>query len=210
MSIVIDNIKRFENELGKVQRDGIDELLGFIKNKTDMYTAPASGKYHLSVPGGLLQHSLNVLDALRGLLSLNPDGTYSFLVAGKSVCDISEENVIVMALLHDICKVNFYEKTTRNRKNENGQWESYPFYEINDTSPLGHGEKSVIMLMEFIKLKKEELYAIRWHMGAPEGEEKYAFNAAVSEHPMIWALHSADMMASQYMEDKESNNILYQ
>ena len=59
------NIARFEEELGKVQRPGMDKLLEYIR-KSDFYRAPASTKYHLSCEGGLLQHSLNVLDALRG------------------------------------------------------------------------------------------------------------------------------------------------
>lgn len=63
-------IERFETELAKVDRPGADKLLAYIR-KSDFYTAPASTRFHLSCPGGLLQHSLNVLDALRGLLSWN-------------------------------------------------------------------------------------------------------------------------------------------
>ena len=69
------SIARFERELGKVQRPGMDKLLEYIR-KSDFYTAPASTKYHLAAPGGLLQHSLNVLDALRGLLNWRSDGAW--------------------------------------------------------------------------------------------------------------------------------------
>ena len=97
------NINRFEAEMAKVTRDGVDKLMAFIR-KSDMYAAPASTRFHLSVTGGLLQHSLNVLDALRANLTKNDDGTYSYEVAGVPAARVTEENVIIMALLHDICK----------------------------------------------------------------------------------------------------------
>ena len=53
-------ITRFEAELGKVNRPGIDKLMGYIRG-SDFYTAPASTKFHLSCEGGLLQHSLNAM-----------------------------------------------------------------------------------------------------------------------------------------------------
>lgn len=204
------NKEKYIHELEKVDREGIADLLYYLEHKTDLFTAPASGKYHLSVPGGLVQHSLNVLEALRALLRNNGDGTWSFCVAGKETARLTDENIIVMALLHDVCKVNFYKTSKRNRKNDRGQWESYDYYEIDDTSPLGHGEKSVIMLQYFIRLEKEELYAIRWHMGLPEGNEKYTFDQAVQKHPEIWALHSADMMAAQFMENFTGNKPEYE
>lgn len=114
------NINRFEAEMAKVTRDGVDKLMAFIR-KSDMYAAPASTRFHLSVTGGLLQHSLNVLDALRANLTKNDDGTYSYEVAGVPAARVTEENVIIMALLHDICKTYFYTTEIRNRK-VNGKW----------------------------------------------------------------------------------------
>ena len=58
-----DNVKRFEDLLLSVQRDGIQKLVNYI-NKTDFYKAPASTRFHLACEGGLLQHSLNVYDCL--------------------------------------------------------------------------------------------------------------------------------------------------
>lgn len=117
------NINRFEAEMAKVTRDGVDKLMAFIR-KSDMYAAPASTRFHLSVTGGLLQHSLNVLDALRANLTKNDDGTYSYEVAGVPAARVTEENVIIMALLHDICKTYFYTTEIRNRK-VGGKWEQY-------------------------------------------------------------------------------------
>lgn len=153
------NINRFEAEMAKVTRDGVDKLMAFIR-KSDMYAAPASTRFHLSVTGGLLQHSLNVLDALRANLTKNDDGTYSYEVAGVPAARVTEENVIIMALLHDICKTYFYTTEIRNRK-VGGKWEQYEAFAVDDKIPYGHGEKSVMMIEEYMKLQPVERYAIR-------------------------------------------------
>ena len=143
-------IERFEAELAKVDRPGVDKLLAYIR-KSDFYSAPASTRVHLSCPSGLLQHSLNVLDALRGLLSWN-NGTqeWDYCVAGHVVDSASDESVIIMALLHDLCKTHFYGVTMRNVKNEEtGTWEKKPYYIVDDKMPIGHGDKSVILAEEF-------------------------------------------------------------
>lgn len=148
------NINRFEAEMAKVTRDGVDKLMAFIR-KSDMYAAPASTRFHLSVTGGLLQHSLNVLDALRANLTKNDDGTYSYEVAGVPAARVTEENVIIMALLHDICKTYFYTTEIRNRK-VGGKWEQYEAFAVDDKIPYGHGEKSVMMIEEYMKLQPVE------------------------------------------------------
>ena len=198
------NKERFLKELEVVKRPGMDKLLEYI-NKYDMFTAPSSTRYHLSVPGGLLQHSLNVLDALRSILHDNGDGTYSYIIAGVEIAKVTEENIVIMALLHDICKTNFYKQTLKHRKNREGQWEDYYGYEIDDRIPYGHGEKSVLMIETYIRLEPVERYAIRWHMGFPEGNDKYTFGSAVEMYPIIWALHTADMLAAHCMEGEEGN-----
>lgn len=111
------NIERFEREAVKINREGITRLMSYIR-KSDFYSAPASTRYHLSVTGGLLQHSLNVLDAFRNSMRDNRDGTYSFMVAGKNLATITEESMIIMALLHDLCKTNFYKTVMKWRKDK--------------------------------------------------------------------------------------------
>lgn len=201
-----ENINRFEAEMAKVKREGADRLMAFIR-KSDMYAAPASTRFHLSVTGGLLQHSLNVLDALRANLTENEDGTYTYDVAGCPVVNVTEESVIIMALLHDICKTYFYTTETRNRK-VNGKWEQYEAFAVDDKIPYGHGEKSVMMIEEYMKLLPIERYAIRWHMGYTESDV-LSLNNAIDKYPMIWALHSADTQASHFMESVESNKAAF-
>lgn len=204
-------IARFEAEMARVKRPGVDKLMDYIR-KSDFYTAPASTKFHLSCESGLLQHSLNVLDALRGLLDenqVNEDGTemWFYIVAGHPVIQISDESLIIIALLHDICKTYFYSTSTRNVKNEKtGKWEKVPFYTVNDLMPLGHGPKSAMLVKNYIKLTSEEMYAIWWHMGfTDQNTGTLSLTAAIQKYPIIWALHTADMMASSFMEDKDGN-----
>ena len=200
-----ENIARFEAELAKVNRPGMDKLMTFIR-KSDFYKAPASTKYHLSCEGGLLQHSLNVLDALRGILLQNQDGEFRYIVAGNTVAKIPEDSVIIIALLHDICKTFFYSTSWRNAKNEQtGKWEKVPYFTVNDRMPLGHGDKSVMIIKQYIDLTTQEMYAIWHHMGFTENADFQTLTNAIDRFPIIWAMHTADMMASRFMEDETGN-----
>ena len=205
-----NNIARFEAELAKVQRPGMDKLLEYIQ-KSDFYKAPASTKYHLACPGGLLQHSLNVLDALRGLLSWRSDGNWEYRAAGKVVDTIPDDSVIMMALLHDICKTHFYGTSTRNVKNDTtGRWEKVPFYTVNDMMPLGHGPKSAMIIKQYTTLTSQELYAIWHHMGMNGNyENDNAVGKSIEMYPAVLALQTADMMASRFMEGEKENLELF-
>ena len=199
------NIARFEAEMAKVKRPGIDKLMAYIR-KSDFYTAPASTHYHLSCEGGLLQHSLNVLDALRGILAQNPDGGWEYRVAGRKVAALTDESVILIALLHDLCKTYFYSTSLRNAKNEQtGKWEKVPFYTVDDKMPLGHGCKSAMLAKTYINLTNDEMYAIWWHMGFTDTDDRLSLSNAIEKYPVVWATHTADIMASNFMEDKSGN-----
>ncbi len=201
-----NNITRFEAELAKVQRPGMDKLLEYIR-KSDFYSAPASTKFHLSCPGGLLQHSLNVLDALRGLLDRNAaENTWEYRTAGQTVDTIPDDSVIIMALLHDLCKTYFYSISYRNAKNAAGNWEKVPYYTVQDRMPLGHGPKSVMLIKEYTTLTSMEMYAIWHHMGRTgDFENDSAVGRSMEMFPAVLALQTADMMASRFMEDMQGN-----
>ena len=205
------NITRFELELDKVQRPGMDKLLEYIRS-SDFYRAPASTKYHLACPGGLLQHSLNVLDALRGLLLFNSiTSSWEYHTACKVVDTIPDDSVIIMALLHDICKTHFYSTSTRNQKNDRtGQWEKVPFYTIDDKMPLGHGAKSAMIIKQYTTLTSQEMYTIWHHMGMTgDYENDIAVGKSIEMYPAVLALHTADMMASKFMEGEKENRELF-
>jgi len=203
-------ITRFEAEMSKITRPGVDKLMDYIR-KSDFYIAPASTKYHLACEGGLLQHSLNVLDALRGLLDQTDDKEYSWIVAGRMTDIIPAESVTVAALLHDICKTYFYTTSTRNVKNENtGRWEKVPFYTVDDKMPLGHGSKSAMIVKQYMELTTPEMYAIWHHMGfTGDRENNTAVGVAFEKYPLALALHMADVIASRIMEANAGNKPLF-
>ena len=178
----------------KITREGSDKLLDFLMNKSDFFTAPASTRFHNSFEGGLLHHSLNVYKCLAEYLARDR-------VRNVYNLNVSEETAAIVALLHDVCKVNYYKTDFRNAKNEQtGQWEKVPYYTINDTLPYGHGEKSVYMVSGFIRLSREEAMAIRWHMGFSGEENKNTIGQALEQYPLAFALSVADMEASYFLE----------
>ena len=107
-----------------------------------------------------------------------------------------------MALLHDLCKINFYKESTRNVK-ENGVWKTVPFYTIEDDLPYGHGEKSVYIISGFMRLTRDEAFAIRYHMGFSGNEDNNTVGAAFAKFPLAIALATADMEAAYFIEGSE-------
>lgn len=177
---------------GNIKRDGADNFLNYLL-KTDFFTAPASTRFHGSHEGGLLEHSLNVYHCLKDYLER--DRTKQLYRM-----NYSEETIALCALLHDVCKVNFYKTDYRNAKNERGEWEKVPYYTIEDTLPYGHGEKSVYIISGFMRLTREEAFAIRYHMGFSGVEDKNSIGKAFEMFPLAFALSVADMEASYYLE----------
>ncbi len=175
-----------------IKREGADKLLEYLTEKTDFFTAPASTRFHGAYEGGLLEHSLNVYECLCDFAN-RPRfrDKYGFV--------FDDESLAIAALLHDICKTNFYKTEMRNVK-KNGVWESVPYYTIEDTLPYGHGEKSVYILSGFMKLTRDEAFAIRYHMGFSGPEDASQIGKALEMFPLAFALCVADMEASYYME----------
>lgn len=177
----------------KIKRDGADKLLEYLTNRCDFFTAPASTRFHSSYEGGLAQHSLNVYECLVHYLERER-------VREVYRLSCSEETAAVVALLHDICKIDTYVRDFRNVKNEQGQWEKVPVYRAEDKLPYGHGEKSVYMISGFMKLTREEAMAIRWHMGFSGSEDANLVGRALETYPLAFALSTADMEATYFLE----------
>ena len=188
----------------KIKRAGADKFLEWLNN-TDFFTAPASTRYHLAEPGGLVAHSVHVYERLRSLYlaeKINDLKDCGDAVAA-GLSDAEEETIAICGLLHDICKVNFYKAGTRNVKNETtGQWEKVPCYTIEDQLPYGHGEKSVYIIGGFMRLTREEAMAIRWHMGPWQDGEKQNAGAAFGKFSLALLTHMADMQAT-YLDEAE-------
>ena len=179
-----------------IHRDGSEKLLEFLLSKnSDFFDAHASARFHGNYDGGLVEHSLNVYDCLKDYLSRERvQSTYGL--------KYNEESIAIVALLHDLCKINCYKKGFRNVK-ENGQWVQVPTYEYNDTLPYGHGEKSVYMISGYMRLTREEAFAIRYHMGFSGSEDARNVGAAFEMFPLAFALSTADMEATYFIEGKK-------
>lgn len=175
-----------------ISRAGSKELLEWMK-KTDFFTAPASSKFHCACECGLVMHSISVFKTLMEKhFDEEKDNAESFAIA---------------ALLHDLCKAQFYKVSTRNVKNEQtGQWEKQPFYAIEDSFPYGHGEKSVFLIERFMRLKIEEAMAIRWHMGGFEDNNGHTISLAYDKYPLAVKLHLADL-ESTYLREKGTSAV---
>ena len=193
----MNNKERFIEIYKKtIHRDGSEKLLEFLLSKnSDFFDAPASARFHGNYDGGLVEHSLNVYDCLKDYLSRERvQSTYGL--------KYNEESIAIVALLHDLCKINCYKKGFRNVK-ENGQWVQVPTYEYNDTLPYGHGEKSVYMISGYMRLTREEAFAIRYHMGFSGSEDARNVGAAFEMFPLAFALSTADMEATYFIEGKK-------
>ncbi len=180
----------------KIKREGADKLLDYLMS-SDFFSAPASARYHSAYEGGLLDHSLNVYDCLCAYLNRD-------YAKEKFKLNYSEETIAIVSLLHDICKVNVYKPGYRNVKNEQGKWEQVPTFEFDDKLPYGHGEKSVYMITPFMKLTREEAFAIRYHMGFSNVDDQRNVGKAFEMFPLAFALSTADMEATYYIEKENS------
>lgn len=181
-----------------IKRPGADKLLEYLKsNSSDFFTAPSSTRYHGAYEGGLVEHSINVYHCLVDYLNRN---------RAKELyqMDYSPESVAIVSLLHDLCKINFYTVDYRNAKNEKGVWEKVPYYRIEDTMPYGHGEKSVYIISSYMKLSREESFAIRYHMGFSGIEDKNSIGKAFEMFPLAFAVSVADMEATYFLEGSEN------
>lgn len=190
--------ERFEGALRATERAGVENVIGEL-DRLGFFTAPASTRFHLAVPGGLLRHSLNVYDQARVL------GAVETKIRPDLAEKLPDASLAIAALLHDVCKADIYTEEIKHRK-VNGKWEDYTGYGVDFSGlPLGHGEKSVIRLLRWgLELTDDEMIAIRWHMHAWDLSEspdaRGNLNAASDMCPLLAILIAADGLASRLQE----------
>lgn len=193
--------ENFIEILSSTNRPGMEKVISKL-NEAGFFVAPASTRFHLSCKGGLAEHSMNVYEAaimLRGqIIARKPE----------LEAQLPLESVAICALLHDVCKTDIYKEGILSRKNEDGFWEKYVGYSVdyNNALPLGHGEKSVILLLSWgLELTPEEMLAIRWHMGPwdlamQSAEQKESLNAAKAKSPLVSLIQLSDGIATGLLE----------
>lgn len=181
-----------------IKREGADKLLEYLLSPaSDFFTAPASARFHSSFEGGLCDHSLNVYDCLKSYLdSDRAKSQFGF--------EYSDESIAIVSLLHDLCKVGVYKKGFRNVKDEKGTWQRVDTFEYDDKLPYGHGEKSVYIISGYMRLTREEAFAIRYHMGYSSTEDPRNVSAAFEMFPLAFALSTADSEATYFLESDKS------
>lgn len=187
--VLESNKYKFTELLKSTKRAGIDKLISYLES-TDFFEAPASTKYHGNFKGALVEHSINVYNQLAV-----KNNHYS--------TGLAADTMLITALLHDVCKINLYHRCITNEKNnKTGKWEHFEGFGFDDDFPIGHGEKSIIKLLQFIRLTKEEIYMIRWHMGSigESWSNSQAISKIFKEYPGALLLHTADMEASYLLE----------
>ena len=209
----MDTKEQFVSAYKLISRDGADRLFNHLENG-GFFEDPASAKKHMSKPGGLCEHSLNVYRRLRWLCEAEAMKNMEFKAP-------SVETIAIVSLLHDVCKMGTYRTEYKNQKNYDPEkvsrasryqvkrdtlgafvWETVPGYSFDDPFPYGHGEKSVYIIQSYMKLLPEEGFAIRYHMGPWNDGEKNGANAAFTMYELALLLHMADEFAT-FVDEKD-------
>lgn len=194
------NKEEFLELLRSTKRDGIEDVITDLE-ELGFFTAPASAGHHLNVEGGLVLHSINTCKAAlaiwEGMKPLEPSLT----------TEVKRDSIIIASLLHDVCKSDIYKRSVKKRKNALGQWEDCEGYKVSYKDfPMGHGEKSVILLLcSGLDLSDEEMLAIRWHMGAwginmNSYEDERCYDTARALYPLVSIIQTADGLAAAILE----------
>ena len=179
-----------------IKREGIDKLLEYLQ-KSDFFDAPASSRFHSNYSGGLCNHSINVYK--RFIQNLKVEYGVDWQKT------MSLESATIIALFHDVCKVDYYKEELKNVK-EDGVWVQKPYYTVDEALPYGHGEKSVYIISGFMKLTREEAMAINWHMGGFDSRVKggyYGIDTVYYKYPTALLFHVSDIQAT-YLDETTS------
>ena len=180
-----ETMQIFRNYFNYIKRLGAADLLQWM-DANGFFEAPASKRHHGAEPGGLAQHSINVC---RRLIQMNAEEERR-----QQSLNYDLETLAICGLLHDLCKIDAYRKVGFEGINE---------YQLTKNFPAGHGEKSVILILQFMHLTQEEILAIRWHMGQYDFYARggrYDLDNAFRQSKLAVMLHIADMIATHFDE----------
>ena len=216
----------------QTKRTGTYKLINWLK-KSDFFIAPSSTKFHGSIPGGLTKHSLNTYALLKQkvedykLEKLIPHESIIVTSLGHDLCkvgvyskdtrQITEKQIYKLKAVSgkNFSDYNIKELTITKASSlidweQNGRIGEKPNddgYEMKENFPIGHGEKSVFLLQQFITLTEQEALAIRWHMAlfdfavqASKYPTGYAYKDAIKKHVLVQLFMIVDLEASLLLE----------
>ena len=203
------NKEEFISLLRSISREGAD-IEGLLEEleKSDFYYAPASTKYHGAYVGGLVDHSLNVFYNMMHLVKYKknlPAECYD------------EDSIKIIALLHDLAKMNQYERTFQNKKvycsreesklfddNGNFKWVSEPGFKTREDHLVygSHEMNSELRARKYIPLTMQESSAILHHMGGMAWDSaKDNISEVYAKYPLALFVFMADCMAT-YVDEQ--------
>lgn len=164
----------------------INQLTSWL-DASGFYDSPASTQYHEAYPGGLCDHTLKVALNVIELQDL------------EMFRNVDLASAVLVALVHDWCKIGFYIPYEKNVKDASGNWvkETAFKYSNEPTISLGHGVSSMFLAGKWFTLSDEEALAIRWHMGAWRivNSECNELQYANENYPLVHLLQFADQLA---------------
>lgn len=169
--------KEIITELSAVQREGIDQLIDHLE-KHEFFASPASTKFHGNYVGGLAAHSLMVYKE------------FDFLLRRYSGT-LEQDSRRIAGICHDVCKIGVYQKNEL----KSGRTPAKP-YHFDDPLPLGHGEKSLYLVSQYLQLTTKEALLIRWHMGNYDPSYELNEDKIKALCPELRLLHCADQLVS--------------
>ena len=167
-----------------VSADMLDWLI-----ENGFFVKPASISYHGNHTGGLFEHSFEVMDNLIALTEK------------LDIKWVNERSPYIVGMFHDLCKMDDYVDEnatdtvvmgTGSPISKNPKWTHN-----KDKILTGHGDKSIIMLSRFMTLSEEEIFCIKYHMGAYETDSWDGYDRAIKRYETVLWTHTADMYASK-------------
>lgn len=165
-----------------------DSFMNWLVNM-GFFIKPASISFHGQQSGDLFRHSFTVADVLI-------DMTEKFDVKWER-----PQSPFIVGMFHDVCKMDDYMDEnasdivmmgTGSPVSKNPKWVKNP-----DRILSGHGDKSVMLLSQFMTLTEEEIFCISFHMGAYETDRWNSYDAAIRKYETVLWTHTADMYASK-------------
>ncbi len=173
-----ERITKFIEEASKYKTLSIStEFIDWLR-ENDFFKKPAAVSHHGNYEGGLFDHSLAVAQSL------------SSMTKALNLKWQDPRSPFIIGMFHDLCKVDDYVKSNLTASG----WDYN-----KDKCLSGHGEKSIMILSQFMTLTEEEMFCIRFHMGTYNTDEWEYYDKAIRKYETVLWTHTADMYASKVL-----------
>lgn len=200
---IVDNWNKLlsiiENTFDGERKEKLTKL--YLHFEDRFLITPASGKtfYHGAYPGGLIEHTLNVIKYSLQL--------YDLWISNGNVPNFTKEELIFSAMNHDLGKIGDLDEPYYVEHNERWRKERGEIFIHNPNIRwMDVADRSLFLLQYFgVKYNQTEMLAIMLHDGMyDEANKSYLISYIESNQlrdnlPIL--LHQADMMATLLEKD---------